>query len=46
MNENIMDWSSQAMYEGRLVAHKDVKDRVVDDLLKGEAGNHASELLG
>jgi len=33
MNENIMRWSSQAMYQNRLVAHPDVKDRAVVDLL-------------
>lgn len=33
MNENIMLWSSQAMYQNKLVAHQDVKDRSILDLV-------------
>lgn len=34
MNEAIMDWSSKAMYKGKLQAHDSVKDRSLNDLLK------------
>ena len=33
MNDSIMNWSSNALYHGKLVAHPDVKDRVVDELM-------------
>ena len=33
MNSAIMQWSSSTMYEGKLVAHSSVKDRVLGDLL-------------
>ena len=34
MNENIMKWSSNALYSGKLVAHEHVKDRDVSELIK------------
>ena len=33
MNDNIMKWSSNALYSGKLIAHPDVKDRIVDELM-------------
>ena len=33
MNSAIMQWSSQQMYQGRLVAHQSVSDRVLGDLV-------------
>ena len=33
MNDSIMNWTSNALYHGKLVAHPDVKDRVVDELI-------------
>jgi len=46
MNEMIMEWSSQAMYDGKLIAHEDVKDRLVDDIMDKEViENSQSELL-
>ena len=32
MNSQIMDWSSQEMYEGKLIAHETVKSRLLCDL--------------
>jgi ATP-dependent RNA/DNA helicase IGHMBP2 len=32
MNEEIMNWSSNEFYEGKLVAHDSVKDRLLTDL--------------
>lgn len=43
MNEDIMAWSSRAMYNGKLVAHDDVKDRSIAQLVK--ADEEASDLL-
>lgn len=37
MNSAIMQWSSATMYDGRLVAHSSVSDRVLGDLLKAQA---------
>lgn len=34
MNEIIMNWSSNAMYEGELKAHSSVCKRVMEDLVK------------
>jgi predicted nucleic acid binding AN1-type Zn finger protein len=31
MNEKIMDWSSKALYDSKIFAHPDVKDRVMTD---------------
>ena len=36
MNSLIMQWSSSQMYEGRLVAHSSVSDRVFGDLLPAD----------
>ena len=36
MNETIMKWSSEALYHNKLVAHPDVKDRLVDDIMTKE----------
>lgn len=33
MHEVIMKWSSKALYEGKLVKHPSVKNRVIDELL-------------
>ena len=33
MNSLIMDWSSHAMYEDSLIAHKSVKDRTMSDII-------------
>lgn len=44
MNEGIMLWSSEAMYESRLVAHEDVKQRSVVDLMPKDRSPDASEL--
>lgn len=35
MNEAIMKWSSDAMYEGNLKAHEDVKNHTMGDLYQG-----------
>ena len=35
MNSAIMQWSSQFMYDGRLVAHQSVANHSVSDLVKG-----------
>lgn len=32
MNQKIMEWSSKAMYNNRLVAHESVKTHVLSDL--------------
>ena len=37
MNSLIMQWSSSQMYEGRLVAHASVSNRVLGDLLPADA---------
>lgn len=44
MNEGIMRWSSEAMYESKLVAHADVKERSVVDLMPKGKSPEASEL--
>ena len=36
MNELIMNWSSQSMYQGRLVAHDSVSQRTILDLVNAE----------
>ena len=36
MNQAIMAWSSDALYEGRLVAHPTVRDHTVIDLIDGQ----------
>jgi superfamily I DNA and/or RNA helicase len=36
MNEKIMKWSSQSLYNNKLVAHPDVAGRLVDDLMTKE----------
>ena len=47
MNESIMTWSSEAMYDGKLIAHESVKDRLVDDIMDQETKDTTgSELLG
>ena len=38
MNTAIMQWSSTQMYEGRLVAHQSVSERVLTDLLRNADG--------
>ena len=47
MNSVIMQWSSNQMYEGRLVAHDSVSNRVLSDLLAinntGEESKEAPE---
>lgn len=46
MNENIMQWSSDAMYEGKLIANEGVKDRLIDDIMNKELiQSTESELL-
>ena len=37
MNSLIMQWSSTQMYEGRLVAHASVSNRLLSDLLPADA---------
>ena len=45
MNSVIMQWSSNQMYEGRLVAHASVSDRVLSDLLAvNGAGEESKEV--
>jgi superfamily I DNA and/or RNA helicase len=39
MNQNIMQWSSSAMYHNKLVAHQNVKDRLLLDLLNKNIQN-------
>jgi len=34
-----MNWSSQQMYEGRLVAHSSVSERLLSDLLGHSAAD-------
>ncbi|CDW76925.1 dna-binding protein smubp-2 [Stylonychia lemnae] len=41
MNEKIMSWSNQAMYDGNLKAHIDVKDRLMVDLYQ----NNTEEII-
>ena len=36
MNEHIMQWSSDAMYDGRLVADSKVRERTIKDIVKIE----------
>ena len=41
-----MNWSSEAMYDGKLIAHESVKDRLVDDIMDKEViENTQCELL-
>ena len=41
-----MEWSSQAMYDGKLIAHDAVKDRLIDDIMDKEViESTQSELL-
>ena len=40
-----MAWSSKAMYLNKLVAHADVKDRIIKDIMSPEAINPGTELL-
>jgi superfamily I DNA and/or RNA helicase len=43
MNQVIMAWSSQQMYENRLVAHGSVRNHVINDLLE-ESKDQTTEL--
>jgi ATP-dependent RNA/DNA helicase IGHMBP2 len=45
MNQAIMDWSSQQMYEHRLIAHGSVRNHVLNDLIE-ESKENATELDG
>lgn len=40
-----MAWSSKAMYQNKLVAHEDVKDRIIKDLMSKESIDPGAELL-
>ena len=46
MNSAIMQWSSDKMYEGRLVAHSSVKDRILSDLLNLEQDEESKDADG
>jgi superfamily I DNA and/or RNA helicase len=43
MNNLIMRWSSNAMYEGQLKAHVSVTDRTMSDLISVKAGAELPE---
>ena len=36
MNQKIMKWSSEALYNNKLIAHPDVAERLVDDIMTKE----------
>ena len=46
MNELIMNWSSQSMYQGRLVAHNSVSQRTIQDLINDGETNETGDITG
>lgn len=46
MNELIMRWSSEALYESRLVAHNSVSGHTVIDLVNKIEEDELAEILG